>query len=97
MTFTHRRELAEEYSMWIEENEIEECPISVIAFLDIKGLLNDISFEEVIKGSLTEHLKKRLYETAINNIGVKCDADVVYADIAEKRLDTWIDDYFKFD
>lgn len=95
MTFTQRKNLAEEYSMWVEENEIEECPFSVMSFLDIKGLLHDVSYEEEIRGSLTDHLKKRLYETAINNIRVKCDADRVYADIAEKRLDTWIDDYFR--
>ena len=40
------------------------------------------------------HLKKRLYETAVNNVGVKCDADVVYSDIAEKRLEAWMNEIY---
>lgn len=95
MTFTQRKNLAEEYNMWVEENEIEACPFSVMSFLDIKGILRDVSYDELIKGSLAEHLKKRLYETAINNIRVKCDADTVYAEIAEYRLDSWINEYLE--
>lgn len=95
MTFTQRKNLAEEFSLWAYENEIEECPFSVISFLDIRGILKDVSYDELIRGSLSEHLKKRLYETAINNIRVKCDADTIYADIAEHRLDSWIDEYLE--
>lgn len=59
MTFTQRKNLAEEYSEWIAENDIEECPFSVMSFLDIKGLLHDVSYDEIIRGSLTLHLKKK--------------------------------------
>ena len=95
MTFTKRKELSNEYYEWIIDNDIEDCPFSVISFLCIKGVLQEVSYDELIRNSLVEHLKKRLYETAINNIRVKCDADIVYAEIAEHRLDTWIDEYLE--
>ena len=34
--------------------------------------------------------KARLYETAMNNIGYKCDADEVLRDIAEHRIGIWL-------
>lgn len=38
-----------------------------------------------------ELLYKRLYETALNNVGVCMDGiEEVYQDIADNRLDTWI-------
>lgn len=38
-----------------------------------------------------ELLYKRLYETALNNVGVCMDSiEEVYQDIADNRLDTWI-------
>ena len=39
-----------------------------------------------------EHMKKRLYETAINNVGYVTDASEIYEDVADERLDTWINE-----
>lgn len=36
--------------------------------------------------------KQRLYETAINNSGYKCDADDVYSEMAERRISNWLND-----
>ena len=41
---------------------------------------------------ITAHLKQRLWETALNNVGIKCDADEVYSDIADNRLDSWMNE-----
>lgn len=38
------------------------------------------------------HLSKRLYESALNNMGYECDADDVFIDIADNRLETWINE-----
>lgn len=35
-------------------------------------------------------LYKLLYETAFNNINLKVNADEIYTDIAENRLETWL-------
>ena len=43
-----------------------------------------------------EHIKKRLYETAINNIpdqlgpAFTVTPDVIYQDIAENRIEVWL-------
>ena len=41
-----RKELAEEYMKWIEQEKISNCPFNVITFLELKDLLNR---EKVIK------------------------------------------------
>lgn len=45
--------------------------------------------------TIKEHLKKRLYESALNNVGVTISADDVFKDIAEYRIDIWIDELYK--
>lgn len=42
--------------------------------------------------SALKHLYKRLIETANNNVGFKCDAGIVYEDVATDRLKTWINE-----
>lgn len=37
-------------------------------------------------------LKKRLFETAFNNVGIKQNVDETLLDVAEDRLETWFDD-----
>lgn len=37
-----------------------------------------------------EHLKKRLIETAINNVGLRAPCDSIFADIADNKIETWI-------
>lgn len=58
-----------------------------------------IASEDAISKSKTlEHLKKRLYETAINNVGCTLekakmdDISGVFTEIAENRIDTWINE-----
>mgnify|MGYP007101828384 CR=1 FL=1 len=36
--------------------------------------------------------RKRLYESAVNNVGYKCNADAVFVDIAENRIETWLNE-----
>lgn len=42
----------------------------------------------VSRQAVIEHLSKRLYETALNNV----DKSEVYTDIAENRLTGWVDE-----
>lgn len=37
-------------------------------------------------------LKTRLYETALNNATVSCDASYLYTECADNRIETWIDE-----
>lgn len=39
-----------------------------------------------------EIIRKRLYESAMNNAGYKCEAPEIFKDIAENRLDVWLDE-----
>ena len=48
--------------------------------------------DAVSREAVREHLKKRMYETAFNNVGVSDDIDQVYKDIIENRLNTWLDE-----
>ena len=44
------------------------------------------------KGTARQHLTDRLMESALNNVGIKADADEVFRDIAENRLPVWLDE-----
>jgi len=44
------------------------------------------------KGTARQHLTDRLMESALNNAGIKADADEVFRDIAENRLPVWMDE-----
>lgn len=37
-------------------------------------------------------LKTRLYETALNNATVNCDASQLYSECADNRIEAWIDE-----
>lgn len=39
-----------------------------------------------------EHCKKRLYESALNNVGVMCMANNVFSEIADNRIETWLNE-----
>lgn len=39
-----------------------------------------------------DKIKKRLFETAFNNVGIKQNVDETLVDVAENRLETWFDD-----
>ena len=49
------------------------------------------------KGTARQHLIDRLMESALNNVGIKADADEVFRDIAENRLPVWIDELPTYD
>lgn len=66
---------------------------------NLREWMKIIASEDAISKSKTlEHLKKRLYETAMNNVGCTLemanmdDISGVFADIAENRIDTWINE-----
>ena len=44
--FSERKELEKQYYEWIKENGIADQPNSVVAFLEINGLLNDKKVHE---------------------------------------------------
>ena len=48
-------------------------------------------------GTARQHLSDRLMESALNNVGIKADADEVFRDIAENRLPVWIDELQTYD
>ena len=42
--FSERKELADQYNKWLEENpQVLDCPVNVIAFLELNGRLKDKS------------------------------------------------------
>ena len=41
---------------------------------------------------ITAHLKQRLWETALNNVAIKGTLGDAYADVAQNRLDAWMDE-----
>lgn len=51
----------------------------------------------VDKGTARQHLTDRLMESALNNVGIKADADGLFRDIAENRLPVWIDELPTYD
>ncbi len=48
-------------------------------------------------GTTRQHLTDRLMESALNNVGIKADADEIFRDIAENRLPVWIDELPTYD
>lgn len=56
-------------------------PIPFIPFIDA------VNRQEAI-----DKIKKRLFETAFNNVGIKQDIDETLVDVAENRLKNWFDD-----
>lgn len=51
-----------------------------------------MSDDTISRLAVLEHLKKRLIETAINNTGVTASCDSIFADIADNRISTWINE-----
>ena len=39
MWFSQRKQLEDKYYEWIKEHGVKDCPMSVIAFLDLNGYL----------------------------------------------------------
>ncbi len=45
--FSARARLADDYEQWRERNNVKDCPLSVITYLDARGLLRDVRNIEV--------------------------------------------------
>lgn len=43
---------------------------------------------------LQNFLCDRLYNSALNNVGYKCNAEDIFVDIAENRIKTWLHDFY---
>ena len=43
--FNQRNAIAKDYDTWCKKNNVKDCPLSVISYLEGKGFLN----EEIIK------------------------------------------------
>lgn len=69
-------------------------------YFHLYGTKDSVVFEEIeqpekdliSRKEATRHLKKRLMETALNNVGIKENADYVYSEMAENRIDIWMDE-----
>ena len=49
--------------------------------------------EELIeKQAAIDKIKKRLFETAFNNVGIKQSIDETLVDVAENRLENWFNE-----
>ena len=44
------------------------------------------------KEQAIDKIKKRLFETAVNNVGIKQNIDETLADVAENRLENWFNE-----
>ena len=44
------------------------------------------------KEQAIDKIKKRMFETAFNNVGIKQNIDETLADVAENRLENWFDE-----
>lgn len=47
--FSQRLKLQDVYSEWCKENNIADCPMSVIAFLDTNGMINEDGVLEYLR------------------------------------------------
>ncbi len=56
----------------------------------IKALGQKSCGDCISRAETQKHIYTRLYETALNNVGYKCEAGDVFVDIAENRLSTWV-------
>ena len=56
-SFSHRLKLGEAYKKWIKENNVADTPASVIAYLQIIGVLNErkaLDFVNSLEGETNE-------------------------------------------
>lgn len=58
--------------------------------MSIKALEQEPCEDAVSRQALKEHLRARLYESALNNTDYTCVAAETFEDIADNRLDIWI-------
>lgn len=46
--FSQRKKLGDLYLEWIKENGILDCPLSMVSFMQINGLLNEDKAREML-------------------------------------------------
>ena len=44
----------------------------------------------ISRAEAQKHIYRRLWESALNNVGYECKAEDVFIDIADNRLSTWV-------
>ena len=64
--FSERKELEKQYYEWIKENGIADQPNSVVAFLEINGLLNDKKVHE--KAGIVKPQPKTNYDNITESV-----------------------------
>lgn len=47
--FSERLVVAEEFEKWAEENNVKNCPLSVLGFLRTRGMLNEPAIKNFCK------------------------------------------------
>lgn len=47
--FSERLVVAEEFEKWAEENNVKNCPLSVLGFLETHGMLNEPATKDFCK------------------------------------------------
>ena len=48
--------------------------------------------DTISRQAAINHLKERLIETALNNVGIMASADDVYRELSENRIDAWLNE-----
>ncbi len=51
LIFSQRLKLEKIFNKWCEENGVRNCPQNVVAFLDIRGLINEKKFLEFLNST----------------------------------------------
>ena len=68
-------------------------PTSNPFFFELASSLEQEPCEDCIsRAEARKHIYRRLWESALNNVGYECKAEDVFMDIADNRLKTWIDE-----
>lgn len=65
---------------------VSNCGICIQRIVDLP------SIDAVNRQEAIDKIKKRLFETAFNNVGIKQNIDETLVDVAENRLENWFDD-----
>ena len=84
-----------EHEHWQMEHwlkELKELREEVEELREEKKLYFDKAFNSVDKTKLSDHLKNRLIQTAMNNMETIMPYSKVCEDIVNNRLDTWIEE-----
>jgi len=56
----------------------------------IKAFEQEPCGDSISRVEVQKHIYRRLWESALNNVGYECKAEDVFMDIADNRLSTWV-------